>query len=249
LGPFIAVNCTAIPEDQIESEFFGATEGISAGKFRAAHHGTLFLDEVGDLSLRAQSKILRILDSGELSLVGNSQTSDVDVRLVASTNKDLKKLIAQGEFREDLFYRLNVVPIRIAPLRERLEDFDSFLERFHATTQKLKAYPWPGNVREFKHFLQRVSILHESDVLEEKDVGEFIEPASVGREASEPGSSLFEVEWKDAKMRFEVDFLTKKLDESGWNVSKTAERIGVERSNLHRRIKSLGIKVPDRSDP
>ncbi len=253
--PFVAVNCAAIPEDQIENEFFGSLDEGSVGKFRAANCGTLFLDEVGDLSLRAQSKILRILDSGELVQVGQSSPGSVDVRLVASTNKDLKALIASGAFREDLYYRLNVVPIRVAPLRERLDDLSAFVQFFgkqngkelHFTEgamQKILAYPWPGNIRELKHFLQRVSILHESSVLEEKDISDYIDPAKVGRSASEPGASLFEVEWKDAKTRFEIDFLTKKLKESGWNVSKTSERIGVERSNLHRRIKSLGIQFP-----
>jgi two-component system nitrogen regulation response regulator NtrX len=139
-----------------------------------------------------------------------------------------------------------------------LDDFGDFVEFFQKANgralhfsdgamKKILAYSWPGNIRELKHFLQRVSILHESSVLEEKDVGEFLDPAKSGLESVEPGASLFEVEWKDAKTRFEIDFLTKKLEESGWNVSKTSERIGVERSNLHRRIKSLGIQVPNKS--
>jgi len=256
--PFVAVNCAAIPEDQIENEFFGSQENGHQGKFQAAHKGTLFLDEVGDLSLRAQSKILRILDSGELAQVGQSIPGTVDVRLIASTNKNLKNLIAAGLFREDLYYRLNVVPIRIAPLRERLEDFVDFIKYFQeqndrklhfsdGAMQAIVAYSWPGNVRELKHFIKRISILHESSVVEERDIQEYLEPAEAGSDGAEPGASLFEVEWKDAKTRFEIDFLTKKLEEAGWNVSKTAERIGVERSNLHRRIKSLGIRFPAKS--
>jgi two-component system nitrogen regulation response regulator NtrX len=267
--PFIEVNCAAIPEELIESELFGHERGaftgatqLRRGKFDLANGGTLFLDEIGDMSMKTQAKILRILQEQKFERVGGSQTLNVDVRIVAATNKDLKAEIAKGFFREDLFYRLNVVPIHLIPLRERSEDIAALVEHFlrdaslaHGRPNRsfspdalkgLATLPWPGNIRELKNLVERLVILSPED----KELG----PINV-QELSEhlPMMDLTDSEedtlgegrkLKDARTEFERDFILKVLKENAGNVSKAAQALGVERSHLHKKMKVLGIEIP-----
>ncbi len=275
--PFVEVNCAAIPEELIESELFGHEKGsftgatqLRRGKFDLAHGGTLFLDEIGDMSLKTQAKILRILQEQKFERVGGSQTISVDVRIVAATNKDLKSEIQKGGFREDLFYRLNVIPFIVPPLRDRKEDIGTLAEYFfrefsHAHGKKyrdlspearavLVAYSWPGNVRELRNLIERVIILSteeqdgktilpaellehlSADSMSLKSEGT---PSDVIRASNEDGTPK---NLRDARQEFEKDFILKTLKEHDWNVSKTAAALGIERSHLHRKIKSFGIE-------
>lgn len=272
--PFVEINCAAIPEELIESELFGHEKGaftgatqLRRGKFDIANGGTLFLDEIGDMSLKTQAKILRILQEQKFERVGGSQTISVDVRIVAATNKDLKAEIQKGAFREDLFYRLNVIPFVIPPLRDRTEDIPLiakyFLKDFSATHGRplrdftaealdvLTAYSWPGNVRELKNLIERIVIL-TTDTEENK----LISAASVLDHLKDEATSLlfqentFEKQsnsnqlknLKDARQEFEKEFILKTLKELDWNVSRAATVLGIERSHLHRKIKSYGIE-------
>jgi two-component system nitrogen regulation response regulator NtrX len=273
--PFVEVNCAAIPEELIESELFGHEKGaftgatqLRRGKFDLAHEGTLFLDEIGDMSLKTQAKVLRILQEQKFERVGGAQTISVDVRVVAATNKDLKAEISRGNFREDLFYRLNVIPFVVPPLRDRKDDAcllaDHFLREFaqvHARKPRLLspeakrvllAYPWPGNVRELKNVIERLMILTT-----ESEDGKEISAASLlshlkeetmtavsegeGKEDDSLASTARNL--KDARNEFEKEFIIKTLKENDFNVSKTAQILGVERSHLHRKIKSYGIET------
>jgi two-component system, NtrC family, nitrogen regulation response regulator NtrX len=267
---FVEVNCAAIPEELIESELFGHEKGsftgatqLRRGKFDLAHRGTLFLDEIGDMSLKTQAKILRILQEQKFERVGGSQTISVDVRIVAATNKDLKDEIQKGKFREDLFYRLNVIPFLVPPLRERVEDIPAlaqhFLKEFCTShgrqsrelsaeaTQVLRSYPWPGNVRELKNLIERVVILtteaeeghsitaaHLLKNLKDDAIG-----VHLGDETEKVDRSGMNL--RDARQEFEKDFILKTLKDNDWNISKTAQILGIERSHLHRKIKSFGI--------
>ena len=283
--PFVEINCAAIPEELIESELFGHERGaftgataLRRGKFDLAHGGTLFLDEIGDMSLKTQAKVLRIVQEQKFERVGGSQTIQVDVRIVAATNKDLKAEIARGAFREDLFYRLNVVPFVIPPLRERKQDIPvlarHFLKEFcgahgrilRALTPEalevLAAYSWPGNVRELKNLIERVIILTS-----EAEDGQPITPADllthlqddslavrVGEEpvahpasgsAATAAAASAAKNLRDARQEFEKEFILKTLRENDFNVSKCAQILGVERSHLHRKIKSFGIETKE----
>jgi len=261
--PFVEVNCAAIPDDLIESELFGHEKGAftgatqqKRGKFDLAHEGTIFLDEVADMSLKAQAKILRILQEKKFERVGGNRTITVDVRVIAATNKDLEKEMEAGRFRQDLFYRLNVIPLRVPPLRERKEDIPLLVERFlkefaekegepvktitEEALEILMQHDWPGNVRELKNLIERLVILVPSPVIDADDIPPFTLP-NVGEKREidrEIADSL-----REAKMEFERKFILQKLRENGWNISKTAEAIGLERSNLHRKIKSYGIEI------
>ena len=260
---FVAVNCAAIPEELIESELFGHTKGAftnaisnKKGRFELAHQGTLFLDEIGDMSLRTQAKILRILQEQSFEKVGGSDTIEVDVRVIAATNKNLKDQIKEGLFREDLYYRLNVVPFHLPPLRDRGEDVLALARHFikgiandlgedeKALSEEAEAvflgYQWPGNVRELKNLLERLCIMVGDPVIRVSDLEGLIEMPSKS-EANAGVSSAGASTLKEAKSEFERSFILEKLEENFWNVSKTAESIGIERSNLHRKIKSLGI--------
>ncbi len=262
--PFVEVNCAAIPEDLIESELFGHEKGAFTGataqrkgKFDLAHEGTLFLDEIGDMSLKTQAKVLRILQERKFERVGGSRTIEVDVRVIAATNKDLVEEIHKGNFREDLYYRLNVLPFHVPPLRERSEDIPAltahFLQHFCSKESReiktlsdgaldvLLNYHWPGNVRELKNIIERLVIMTPDKVITEKQL-----PASlrtrrilpkVANSATEPGT------YREAREEFEREYLLQKLEENDWNISRTAEVIEVERSNLHRKIKSYGIEL------
>ncbi|MGK5089146.1 sigma-54 dependent transcriptional regulator [Bdellovibrionota bacterium FG-2] len=275
--PFVEVNCAAIPEELIESELFGHEKGsftgatnLRRGKFDLAHGGTLFLDEIGDMSLKTQAKILRILQEQKFERVGGAQTIAVDVRIVAATNKDLKAEIQKGGFREDLFYRLNVIPFVIPPLRDRKEDIPLLAEHFlkdsvanhgrklrefsKEAMQVLMAYPWPGNVRELKNLIERVVILTA-----ESEEGQLILAAHIlghlkddswsfnlEERADEPRGDTAETggrNLRDARQEFEREFILKTLKEHDWNISKTAQVLGIERSHLHRKIKSYGIET------
>jgi len=276
--PFVEVNCAAIPEELIESELFGHEKGaftgatqLRRGKFDLANGGTLFLDEIGDMSLKTQAKILRILQEQKFERVGGSQTISVDVRIVAATNKDLKGEISRNQFREDLFYRLNVIPFQIPSLRDRNEDIPllaaHFFKEFSVTHGKrpreaspealrvLMAYSWPGNVRELKNLIERVIILTP-----EAEDGQLVSAAALlthlqdealseqfgGRSvpSSEAASSTAK-NLKDARQEFEKEFILKTLREHDWNISRAAQILGVERSHLHRKIKSYGIDARD----
>lgn len=264
--PFVEVNCAAIPEELIESELFGHEKGSFTGattqrrgKFDQAHMGTLFLDEIGDMSLKTQAKVLRILQEHTFERVGGNKTIEVDVRVIAATNKDLEKEIAIGNFREDLYYRLNVIPFHVPPLRERKSDIlqlaTHFLEYFCSkesretkrlddeAMQALTDYPWPGNVRELKNLIERLVIMSPGNTITRNQL-----PQSIGNKrlaaSKDPGfTGLTSNTFRTAKEEFEKEFLIQKLDENDWNVSRTAEAIEIERSNLHRKIKSYGIDL------
>jgi two-component system nitrogen regulation response regulator NtrX len=255
--PFVEVNCAAIPEDLIESELFGHNKGSFAGaaeakigKFQKADGGTLFLDEVGDMSLRTQSKVLRVLEEQRIEPVGAAESMQVDARVVAATNKNLEEEIARGNFREDLFYRLNVIPFFVPPLRERREDVAElaahFLREFTTAygrkpkeltpeaLQLLAEYHWPGNVRELKNLIERIVILNPQVRVDARHI-----PLNARRPPErmiERFGSLQEV--REAAER---EYILKKLEEMKGNVSRTAEVLGLERSNLYRKMKTLGI--------
>jgi two-component system nitrogen regulation response regulator NtrX len=258
-APFVEVNCAAIPEELIESELFGHRKGSftgahedKTGKFQKADGGTLFLDEVGDMSLKTQAKVLRALEEQRFEPVGASEFIQVDVRVIAATNKHLEEEIERGNFREDLFYRLNVIPFYVPPLRERVEDIpplaDHFLKEFTTAYGRkpkeltpeayrvLEQHYWPGNVRELRNLMERIVILNPQVRVDARHI-----PLNPGRRvtadrAMERFGSLQEV--REAAER---DYILRKLDETKGNVTRTAEMLGLERSNLYRKMKTLGI--------
>ncbi len=258
--PFVELNCAAIPQELIESELFGHEKGSFTGaqesrrgKFELADTGSFFLDEVGDMSLTTQAKVLRAIETQEFQRVGGAKKIKVDVRVIAATNKDLAREVKNGAFREDLYYRLNVIPIEVPPLRNHRDDIPAlaghFLKSLAAgygrspkditkeAMKKLSAYPWPGNVRELRNVVERLVIMGTSELIEE---GDLLFLGQQQRTDDYFGYGGL----KEAKDAFERDYLAKKLSENNWNISKTAEALGVERSNLHRKIKSYGIDVP-----
>jgi two-component system nitrogen regulation response regulator NtrX len=261
--PLVDVNCAAIPDELIESELFGHEKGSftgattrKRGKFEVADKGTIFLDEIGDMSLKTQAKTLRVLQEQKFERVGGSRTLTVDVRVMAASNKALEKEIGKGTFRKDLFYRLNVIPIAVPPLRNRTEDIplltETFLTGFAEESDcgkktmtaeaidVLKAYPWPGNVRELKNLVERLAIMTGSDVIDVDHV-----PASYRAEKTKTAPQGFfrESTLKEAKRAFEKTFVLKKLAENKNNISQTAEDIGIERSHLYKKMKAFGIKL------
>uniref|UniRef100_A0A7C3Z2N2 Sigma-54-dependent Fis family transcriptional regulator n=1 Tax=Desulfobacca acetoxidans TaxID=60893 RepID=A0A7C3Z2N2_9BACT len=262
--PFVEVNCAAIPEDLIESELFGHEKGAFTGatsrrqgKFDLAHEGTLFLDEIGDMSLKTQAKILRILEEQRFERVGGGRPIQVDVRVVAATNKNLEEEIAKGNFREDLYHRIKVIPLHVPPLRERREDIPLLARYFlkelaqqNEATPKtltdralevLAAQPWPGNVRELRNFIWRVFILTPRPVIDAEDL-----PLERSAPGSHPGtvSALLTLsDFREARALFEQEFLKRKLEEHGGSVSATAEAIGLERSHLYRKLRAYGLET------
>ncbi len=263
---FIEVNCAAIPEELIESELFGHEKGSFTGattqrrgKFDQAHQGTLFLDEIGDMSLKTQAKVLRILQEHKFERVGGNKTIEVDVRVIAATNKDLEKEIAKGNFREDLYYRLNVIPFHVPPLRERKADIsrlaNHFLQYFcrkesretktldeesmHAITN----YSWPGNVRELKNLIERLTIMSPGTTIIRSQIPQAIHNGQQTTAKDQSSINLTANTFRTAKEEFEKEFLIQKLEENDWNVSRTAEAVEIERSNLHRKIKTYGIEL------
>jgi len=260
--PFVEVNCAAIPEELIESELFGHRKGAftgasedKAGKFMKADGGTLFLDEVGDMSLRTQSKVLRVLEEQRFEPVGAGKPAEVDVRVIAATNKDLEEEIARGRFREDLFYRLNVIPFYVPTLRERVEDLpllaDYFLEEFASaygrrkktlgaeSLEVLEKYAWPGNVRELRNLIERLVIMVPQEKIESRHL-----PPEIFRTDARPSAAAT---LEEARSESERELILRKLEENRWNVTRTAKSIGVERSHLHRKMKALGISARERA--
>ena len=263
--PLVEVNCAAIPEDYIEAELFGYRHGAGPGgpnqptekrgTFERADGGTLFLDEVGDMSLKTQAKVLRALDEQRFYPVGASRPVHVDARVIAATNKDLEEEIIRGNFREDLFYRLNVIPFSVPPLRERKEDIPSltaeFLSEFgqqygrprmeisDAALAQLRAYSWPGNVRELRNVMERVLILNPKVLrIEVKHLPILVQRTEGRVNGREEFSTL-----QQAREAYERDYILKELDRSHGNVSRAAESLGLERSHLYRKMKTLGIQL------
>ncbi|HTD21718.1 MAG TPA: sigma-54 dependent transcriptional regulator [Terriglobales bacterium] len=261
---FVEVNCAAIPEDLIESELFGHRKGSFAGaledkqgKFHKADGGTLFLDEVGDMSLKTQAKVLRTLDEQRFTRVGEDDAITVDARVIAATNKNLEEEISRGNFREDLFYRLNVIPFYVPPLRERQEDIPllarHFLREISATysrrskditddaVEALMRYSWPGNVRELRNVIERMIIMNPTAVkIDRKHLPPLVYRDGRPKSAAKEFSSLHQ-----ARAAYERDYILKKLDENHGNISRTAEVLGLERSHLYRKMKALGIAVKE----
>jgi two-component system nitrogen regulation response regulator NtrX len=261
-GPFVEVSCAAIPEELIESELFGHAKGSfggatehKIGKFQKADSGTLFLDEIGDMSLRTQSKVLRVLEEQRFEPVGSSQPVEADVRVIAATNKNLEQEIARGAFRQDLFYRLNVIPFFVPPLRDRKEDIPIlaryFLQEFSSAYSKktrelsdtameiLRRHPWPGNVRELRNLIERLVIVCPQARIEPHHLPpEFFR--GVAESPQQPYGTLHE-----ARSAYERDFILRKLQEHRWNMTQTATALGLERSHLYRKMKSLGIAAPE----
>ncbi|MBM9616203.1 sigma-54-dependent Fis family transcriptional regulator [Desulfobulbus rhabdoformis] len=262
--PMVAVNCAAIPEELIESELFGHMKGAftgatetKKGKFDLANGSTLFLDEIGDMSLKSQAKVLRILQEQRFERVGGSRTIEVDVRVLAATNKDLEEEIELGNFRADLFYRLNVVPITVPELQDRREDIPllvaDFVQQFSKKGISLKDFTpeallllqqhhWPGNVRELRNLVERLVIMTPGDRIDAADVTLFL--GSPAKTVMHPPGQLLAynaLPFKEARRQFETDYLSAKLQENEGNISKTAEQIGMERSHLHKKLKALDI--------
>ena len=255
---FVEVNCAAIPEDLIESELFGHYKGSfpgaavdKEGKFQKANGGTLFLDEVGDMSLRTQAKVLRALEEQRFEPVGAGASVQVDVRVVAATNKNLDEEIERGNFREDLFYRLNVIPFHVPPMRDRREDIpllaDYFLREFTTAYGRkpkeltpeayriLQEYHWPGNVRELRNMIERIVILNPQVRVDARHI-----PLNVTRRPAERPIDRFG-SLAEVREAVEREYILKKLEETSGNVTRTAELLGLERSNLYRKMKTLGI--------
>ncbi|MDI6807922.1 MAG: sigma-54 dependent transcriptional regulator [Candidatus Eisenbacteria bacterium] len=254
-GPFVKLNCAAIPEHLVESELFGHERGAftgavaqKKGKLEVATSGTLLLDEVGDMSLQAQAKLLRVIESGELERVGGTKTVEFDVRLLSASNKNLTKEIEKGNFREDLYFRLNVVPIHVPPLRDRKDDIplfvEHFLEEFARTNEKkrksiepgaldlLCSCLWPGNVRELKNFIERLMIMTDSDTITTGDVERLLPGKEADRRTPPLNSELASRE-KEVILNY--------LKSADWNVSLAASKLGIDRTSLHRKMRKYGV--------
>lgn len=256
--PFVGVNCAAIPETLIESELFGYEKGAftgavkqKKGKFEMAHKGSIFLDEIGDLSLSAQAKVLRVIQQKELERVGGTQTVNIDVRIVAATNKDLPQLIEQQAFRQDLYFRLNVIPLHLPPLRERKEDIPLLIEHFlcelsasngrkislnPAAIKILRNRTWPGNVRELRNFIERLTIMSGNDIIGPEDIIQLSFPQQTSIDTGYEKLSL-----KDAKHEFEKSLIMNRLVKNSNNITRTAESLEIERTYLHKKIRELGL--------
>jgi two-component system nitrogen regulation response regulator NtrX len=265
---FIEVNCAAIPEELIESELFGHVKGAFTGavadrrgKFEAANGGTIFLDEIADMSLKTQAKVLRVLQEQVTEPVGSTSRVQVDVRVLAATNKDLVAEIGAGRFREDLYFRLNVIPIYVPPLRERSEDIPLLVAHFVSdfaieygrsaktvdpgAIARLRSYRWPGNIRELRNVIERVVIMAPGDVITEHDLAFLAGSAVAGRTTDDaaPAVPLY-----TARDQFEREYILRQLAVQQGNISRTAEVLGVERSNLYRKMRAFGIAPNRRAD-
>ncbi|HXJ78363.1 MAG TPA: sigma-54 dependent transcriptional regulator [Candidatus Methylomirabilis sp.] len=263
-GPFVEVNCAAIPEELIESELFGHERGAFTGavgrrrgKFELADGGTLFLDEVGDMSVKTQAKVLRALEEQAFERVGGKETLRVDVRVLAASNQDLAELIGQGRFREDLFYRLSVIPVEVPPLRQRTEDIpllvDHFVKLFSGENAKrpktisvealayFLSYDWPGNVRELRNMVERLVIMTPGDVIGPEALPPPLRPRDPAASAED---TQREKTLKEAREAFERAYILGELRAHEWNMTRTAEKLGIERSHLYRKLKMYGITPP-----
>jgi two-component system nitrogen regulation response regulator NtrX len=268
-GAFVEINCAAIPEELIESELFGHVRGAFTGavadrrgKFEVADGGTIFLDEIGDMSVKTQAKVLRVLQEQTVDAVGGKSSIKVDVRVLAATNKDLQAEIRGGRFREDLYFRLNVIPIFVPPLRERQEDIPLLADHFMADFAReygrrvksfesgartvLQHYPWPGNVRELRNVIERLMIMVPGDTISPSDLS-FLDPAALSRPAA-PEAAGERRTLHEARDQFERDLILRTLAEQQGNMSRTAEVLGVERSNLYRKMKAFGIAPARRAE-
>ena len=257
--PFVEVNCAAIPEDLIESELFGHVKGAFTGaaadrrgRFEQAHGGTLFLDEIADMSLKTQAKVLRVLQEQRFERVGGGATIQVDVRVLAATNKDLGEEIRQGRFREDLYFRLAVIPLHVPPLRERREDISLLIDHFlaffahelgrrlkkmdEAAMARLTGYAWPGNVRELRNLVERLMIMVPGETIGLRD----LPPGIRGKEERLPEGDSTTL--REARIAFEKRYIERKLAEMEGNVTRTAEALGLERSHLYRKMRAYGIE-------
>jgi two-component system, NtrC family, nitrogen regulation response regulator NtrX len=266
---FVEVNCAAIPEELIESELFGHVRGAFTGavadrrgKFEVADGGTIFLDEIGDMSLKTQAKVLRVLQEQTMDAVGGTMRIKVDARVLAATNKDLQAEIRAGRFREDLYFRLNVIPIFVPPLRDRQEDIpllaDHFMAEFareygrriksfeRTAVRVLQLYPWPGNVRELRNVIERLMIMVPGDSITATDLSFLDSSGFVRTQATELSSERQTLH--EARDQFERDLILRTLAEQQGNMSRTAEALGVERSNLYRKMKAFGIAPSRRAD-
>jgi two-component system, NtrC family, nitrogen regulation response regulator NtrX len=264
-GPFVEVNCAAIPDTLLESELFGHEKGAFTGavarrkgKFELAHEGTIFLDEVADMSAGAQAKVLRVIQELTFQRIGGEKQIHVDVRIVAATNKDIQEEIRRKRFREDLYYRLNVVPIHVPSLEERKKDLPLLLEYFLKKSAKeknekkrsispqgmelLEKYNWPGNIRELKNFVERITIMSDEEIISRETVEFYL-----GKQVGDSKPALFEefgeMKLGEAKDEFERTLLVQKLKEHDFNISRTAENLGIYPSNLHGKIKKYGIEI------
>jgi len=263
-GPFVEVNCAAVPEELIESELFGHERGAFTGavarrrgKFELADGGTLFLDEIGDMSLKTQAKVLRVLEEQAFERVGGKETIRVDVRVITASNQNLQEQIGAGRFREDLFYRLNVIPIEVPALRKRKEDIPALVEHFIALfsaengrrpktmAAEALAYfltnEWPGNVRELRNMVERLVIMAPRDVIGPEDLPPPLRTREEGEASEGPPRDR---KLKDAREAFERAYILGELREHEWNMTRTAEKLGIERSHLYRKLKIYGITPP-----
>jgi len=263
--PFVEVNCASIPETLIESELFGHEKGaftdahaLRKGKFELANGGTLFLDEIADMSLSTQAKVLRVLQEMKFERIGGEKSINVDVRVIAATNKHIQEEIRSGRFREDLYFRINVIPIFVPPLRERSEDLpeliDYFMGKFRRgneepqrrfsedSMQLLRTYSWPGNIRELKNFIERINIMTEEEVISVDSVRRFLTSRNEW-EKDELLKGFESMKLNEAKDEFEREFLVKKLDENEQNITRTSRALGITPSHLHNKIKKHGIEI------
>ena len=269
---FVQVNCAAIPEDLIESELFGHEKGSftgaterQVGKFEQADRGTIFLDEVGDMSLKTQAKVLRVLQEGEVERLGSAKTVNVEVRVIAATNKNLEAEIEKGNFREDLYFRLAVIPVYVPPLRERAEDIPLLVKHFlnqlgrennrrpkqmtPPAMDMMKRYRWRGNIRELRNTIERMIIMTEGEVIDVADLPDVVKadrstprPAAPGTPAPSSGGTSDAGTLREFKESAERAWLVEKLRENSWNISKTAEVIGTPRSNLYKKLEQYAIR-------
>jgi DNA-binding NtrC family response regulator len=269
-GTFVKVNCAAIPPELIESELFGHERGAFTGAvakkrglFEVADGGTIFLDEIGDMALPAQAKVLRVLQTGEFTRVGGEKSLRTDCRVVAATNRDLEQMVRDGQFREDLYFRLNVVPIRSPELKERADDIPLLVEAFvreccdenglgykpvdDPVLERLKQYDWPGNVRELRNVVERLVIMSD-EVIREKDLPPYLggPRATSSRTQTGPQTAIDLGRYAGKSLRefreeVESEFIRIRLAEFDWNISRTAQALGIERTNLHKKLRALGI--------
>jgi len=260
-GPFVDVNCAAIPETMIESELFGHekgafTDAISSrkGRFEIANKGTLFLDEIGDMSLSAQAKVLRVIQEQKIERLGSEKTIETDVRIIAATNHNLEEACEDGSFRQDLFFRLNVIPIHVPALRERQEDILLLLYHFlkelkcdltleNDAQEVLLSHDWPGNVRELKNLAERISVMHQGNVISANELLKLMNKKTKQKQAQSPVDGLFEQNYNDARDNFEKSYLEFQLSKNNGIITKTAEAIGIYPTNLHAKLRKYGINA------